>query len=241
MPGKDYYATLGVAKSAADDEIKKAYRKLAIKFHPDKNPDNREAAEAKFKEITEAYEVLSDSKKRQLYDQYGEDGVKNGGGGGAHSAADIFSQFFGGGFGGGRRKPERTADIPFQLSLTLQDFYRGRTKKLKITRKVLCSSCLGKGADKDGAAVTCTGCNGQGIRVVMQRIGPGMIQQSQQTCTDCSGTGEMIKEADRCKTCKGKKVTPQSKILEVNVAPGMPVGHKVTFYGVRNPINQPNT
>lgn len=232
-----YYDLLEVPAEASADQIKKAYRKLAIKWHPDKNPDNKAEAEEKFKAVTEAYEVLSDEKKRELYDKYGEEGLK-GGGHSAHDANDIFSQMFGGGmfgFGGGRgqrEQPTKTQDVSWPLTVGLVDFYRGKTRKLKIERQVLCQGCRGKGSLKDGAVAKCTGCKGQGVRIVMQRIGPGMISQSQQTCPECKGEGEVIKKEDRCKDCDGKKTKPESKILEVNITPGMQINHKIPFYNM---------
>lgn len=232
-----YYKLLEVDTSATNSDIKKAYRKLAMKWHPDKNPENRAAAEEKFKEISEAYEVLSDDEKRKTYDEYGEAGLKEGAGGHGgfhgHDANDIFSSFFGGGFGGGggrRGKPTRTPDVQHQIGLTLQDFYRGRTKKLKVQRQILCQTCRGKGSEKEGAVQKCTGCKGQGIRVVMMRVGPGMVSQSQQTCPECSGTGETIKKEDACTDCKGRKTKPQSEILELQIPRGKQPGSRIPFY-----------
>lgn len=231
-----FYDTLGVEPTSTADNIKKAYRKLAMKWHPDKNPDNKHEAEAKFKEISSAYEVLSDESKRKLYDQYGEEGLREGGGGGGRNANDIFADLFGfGGFGGrggrGQSGPQRTQDVQFQLALTLSDFYNGKVKKLKIQRKVICTGCAGKGATKEGAAGTCGACRGQGVRMVIQRLGPGMIQQMQTQCNECQGKGEVIDDKYRCGECKGKKVIASSKILEVVVTPGMQPGHRITFYG----------
>lgn len=238
-----YYDLLGIKADADATEIKKAYRKMAIKFHPDKNPENKAEAEEKFKAVSEAYEVLSDTQKREIYDQHGEEGIKEGGGFHSRGAHSVFEDLFGGfgfpgfgGMGGGRggsrqQGPQRTQDVQFQLGLTLKDFYMGKTKKLKISRKVLCNTCNGKGSLKEGASATCSGCRGQGVKLVTQRIGPGMIQQMQVTCPDCQGKGTKIKDEDRCKECKGNKTTPESKILEVTVSPGMPPGHKITFYG----------
>lgn len=229
-----YYDLLNVQPTASTDEIKKAYRKLALKWHPDRNADNKAEAEEKFKQISEAYETLQDSKKRELYDEYGEEGLKEGGGMGGRNAQDIFEQMFGGmgGFGGRRQREEsrRTADVQFQLGLSLTDFYRGRTKKLKIQRKILCSTCSGKGTTKPNVNTTCTTCRGQGIRMITRQIGPGMIQQMQSTCDECSGTGSKISASDACADCKGKKTKSESKILEVHVRPGMQPGHKITFY-----------
>lgn len=181
--------------------------------------------------------MLSDDDKRKLYDQYGEEGMKERGGGEHHSAADIFSQFFGGmggfgGFGGGGRRRTKTDDIEFPLSLPLMDFYRGRKKTLKISRDKLCNDCNGKGSLKDGAVKKCTGCKGMGQRIVMQRIGPGMIQQSQQTCPECNGDGEQIDASARCATCNGKKTVAESRQIEVEVTPGMMPGQRIPFEGL---------
>merc|ERR1739838_1238290 len=171
------YDILGVDSASTEQELKKAYRKLAIKFHPDKNPGNDEAAE-KFKEISYAYEVLSDSKKREIYDQGGEQALKEGGGGGGNSSAfDIFDMFFGGGMGGmggrgGHHHPAKGKDTVHQLNIPLEDFYNGRTKKLKLNKKVICTGCDGRGG-KAGSVSTCTTCRGRGVQIKMHRIGPG--------------------------------------------------------------------
>lgn len=230
-----YYDLLELQPGASVDEIKKSYRRAAMRWHPDRHQDEKAKAEAevKFKEITKAYEVLSDEKKRQLYDQYGEEGVQQGGGGGSPfgDAGDIFSQMFGmGGGGRGRQEERRTADIQFPLALQLADFYRGKTKKLKITRKKLCGPCGGKGSDRPGAVQTCTTCKGQGVRVVLKRLGPGMVQQMQMACDECGGEGKKVRPEDACPSCRGRKTVEEGKILEVEVRPGMVPGQVVTFY-----------
>lgn len=228
--GKDFYAILGVEKGADTDAIKKAYRKLAVRFHPDKNPGDK-AAEEKFKEISAAHEVLSDPKKREIYDQYGEEGLR---GGGPRDASSMFADMFGfgGGFGGGgRRGPQRTDDMVYKLGVSLEEFYRGKTKKLRLTRRVKCKPCSGRGTTSDMPPSKCTGCRGQGIRIVVQRIGANMLTQTQQTCTECNGSGETIKESDRCKSCRGNKVVPEAKEVEVHIEPGMGPGSKISFYG----------
>eukprot|EP01135_Chromosphaera_perkinsii_P004154 Nk52_evm61s270 gene=Nk52_evmTU61s270 len=224
------YDVLGVSPSATDSELKKAYRKLALKYHPDKNPD----AGDKFKEISMAYEVLSDPKKKEMYDRFGEEGLKEGGGGG-HSAEDIFSQFFGGGiFGGGGRggrpRERRGQDMAHTLKVSLEDFYKGKTSKLALQKNVICTKCAGKGG-KEGAVRQCHTCDGHGVTIQLRQLGPGMMQQVQARCSDCSGTGEIINEKDRCKTCKGKKVVNERKVLEVHIDKGMRGGQKVTFHG----------
>jgi len=231
----EFYERLGVTPDAKIDDIKKAYKKMAIKYHPDKNPNNPEA-EHKFKEVSEAYEVLSDDNKRQMYDKYGKEGLKEGGFG-AHSASDIFEQFFGGGGfssffgGGGGRGPRRTEDIHHELGVTLDDLYKGKTTKLSVTRNVLCSTCTGTGTKSGASTGKCKTCEGRGIRLIIKQLGPGMIQQMQTVCGDCGGKGEVIKEEDKCKECKGKKVNKEKKILQVYVDKGMKHGQKIVFSG----------
>ncbi|KAK4741930.1 hypothetical protein SAY87_025518 [Trapa incisa] len=227
-----YYEILGVSKSASQDDLKKAYRKAAIKNHPDKGGDPE-----KFKELAQAYEVLSDPEKREIYDQYGEDALKEGmgGGGGGHDPFDIFQSFFGGGsFGGGGssrgRRQRRGEDVVHPLKVSLEDLYGGTAKKLSLSRNVICSKCSGKGS-KSGASMKCSGCQGTGMKVTIRHLGPSMIQQMQHACNDCKGTGEMINDKDRCPQCKGEKVVPEKKVLEVYVEKGMLNGQKITFPG----------
>ncbi|KAL8162054.1 hypothetical protein V2J09_013543 [Rumex salicifolius] len=228
-----YYEVLGVSKSASPDDLKKAYKKAAIKNHPDKGGDPE-----KFKELAHAYEVLSDPEKREIYDQYGEDALKEGmgGGGGGHDPFDIFSSFFGGSpFGGGGgssrgRRQRRGEDVVHPLKVSLDDLYNGTTKKLSLSRNVLCSKCKGKGS-KSGASMTCSGCQGSGMKVSIRQLGPSMIQQMQHPCNECKGTGETINDKDRCPQCKGEKVMQEKKVLEVVVEKGMQNGQKITFPG----------
>ena len=231
-----FYTVLEVDSSAGQAEIKKAYRKQALKYHPDKAKDvDRAEAERKFKDISYAYEVLSDPEKKQLYDEYGEDALKEGGGGpggGMHDPFDIFSQFFGGGGGrgGGRRGPRKGEDVVHPLKVSLEEMYNGTEKKLALTKQVLCKTCSGTGS-KSGQPVTCKGCGGAGARMQMRQIGPGMIQQMQVQCPDCGGSGKGIKEADRCGSCRGKQVGQERKVLEVFVEKGMGHGSKIVFRG----------
>lgn len=224
-----YYDILGISPSASSAEIKKAYRKGAMKWHPDKNPKNKEQASAKFKDITMAYEVLSNAGKKELYDNYGEKGVEEGGppGGGGSSLFDLFNG------GGGRRQrgPKRTPDMETRLGVTLAQFYQGTTKKLQITRDVVCKMCNGKGSKKAGAVEACKPCNGQGVRLVVKQVGPGMIQQMRMRCPACSGAGQQIAAKDRCPGCRGQKVKQEKKILEVRVEKGMEPGQRVKLYG----------
>ncbi|KAJ0241648.1 Chaperone protein dnaJ 3 [Hirschfeldia incana] len=228
-----FYEILGVPKTASPEDLKKAYKKAAIKNHPDKGGDPE-----KFKELAQAYEVLSDPEKREIYDEYGEDALKEGmggGGGGGHDPFDIFSSFFGGGspFGGGSsrgRRQRRGEDVVHPLKVSLEDLYLGTTKKLSLSRNTLCSKCNGKGS-KSGASMTCGGCQGSGMKVTMRQLGPGMIQQMQHACNECKGTGETINDRDRCPQCKGDKVVPEKKVLKVNVEKGMLHSQKITFEG----------
>lgn len=229
-----YYDILGVSTSASESELKTAYRKLAMKYHPDKNPE----AGDKFKEISHAYEVLSNADKRAAYDRYGEEGL-NGDGPGM-SPEDLFSQFFGGGFfggghGGRPRGPRRGEDVVFNLAVSLEELYKGKTSKISLQRNIICVKCSGKGGKE---VRKCSGCNGSGVKTQIRNMGP-LIQQFQSVCNDCQGEGEMIKPADRCDECKGKKTTKEKKILEINVAPGSVNGQKIRFAGEAD--QAPNT
>lgn len=224
-----FYDLLGVSPSAGDNELKKAYRKAALKYHPDKNP-SPEAAE-KFKELSHAYEVLSDPQKREVYDSYGEEGLSGAGGAGGMGAEDIFSQFFGGGFGmgGGSRGPTRGKDIKHSISCTLEELYKGRTAKLALNKTVLCKACDGRGG-KEGKIKQCSSCHGQGMKFVTRQMGP-MIQRFQTVCDVCQGTGDICDPKDRCTVCKGKKTQTERKILEVHIDPGMKDGQRIVFSG----------
>lgn len=214
------YNILGVEKSASDSDIKKAYRKLAMKAHPDKGGDPE-----KFKEISHAYEILTDSEKREIYDQHGEEGLENGGGGGG--AADLFDILS----GGGGRRPQgkrKGEDVNFPLKVELEDVYNGCSKKLRLTRNVLCKGCNGKGGKN---VTTCRDCRGQGVKVMLRQIGPGMMQQVQQACGACQGEGEVCAEKDRCSECLGAKTLKEKKQLEVFINRGMAHGEKIPFPG----------
>lgn len=230
-----FYEVLGISVTATQEELKKAYRKAAIKNHPDKGGDPE-----KFKEISQAYEVLSDPEKRELYDQFGEDALKEGmmgGGGTTHNPFDIFESFFGSGgspFGGGSarggHRRRRGDDVVHPLKVSLEDLYNGTTKKLSLARNVLCSKCKGKGS-KTGASSQCAACQGSGMKVSIRQLGPNMIQQMQHVCPDCKGSGEIISEKDKCGQCKGQKVVQDKKLLEVHVEKGMQHAQKITFPG----------
>ncbi|KZT66872.1 hypothetical protein DAEQUDRAFT_729832 [Daedalea quercina L-15889] len=223
-----YYDLLEASPTASEADLKKAYRKKALRLHPDKGGDPE-----LFKEVTHAYEVLSDPQRRSIYDARGEAGLSESGGMGGMDPQDLFSQLFGGGgfFGSGGRTPgpRKTKDLVHRVHVTLEDLYKGKTSKLSLTRNVICAKCSGKGG-KEGAVQTCTACHGQGVRVTLRQMGP-MIQQIQQPCDTCSGTGEMISAKDRCKTCNGKKVVSEKKMLEVHIDKGMKGGQTINFRG----------
>ncbi|KAJ6337979.1 hypothetical protein OIU76_007621 [Salix suchowensis] len=192
-----------------------------------------------FKELSQAYEVLSDPDKREIYDQYGEDALKEGmgpgGGGGGHNPFDIFESFFGGGgFGGGSssrgRRQKQGEDVAQPLKVSLEDLYNGTSKKLSLSRNILCAKCKGKGS-KSGAFGKCRGCQGTGMKVSIRQIGLGMMQQMQHVCPECRGSGELISEKDKCPHCRGNKVTQEKRVLEVHVERGMQHGQKIVFEG----------
>eukprot|EP00331_Platyophrya_macrostoma_P025597 CAMPEP_0176437332 /NCGR_PEP_ID=MMETSP0127-20121128/18546_1 /TAXON_ID=938130 /ORGANISM="Platyophrya macrostoma, Strain WH" /LENGTH=412 /DNA_ID=CAMNT_0017820913 /DNA_START=34 /DNA_END=1272 /DNA_ORIENTATION=- len=225
----EYYELLEVAPDAAENDIKRAYRKLALKYHPDKNPGNAEAAEM-FKNISHAYEVLSDEGKRKLYDQYGKKGLEEGGGGGGfHDASDIFSMFF----GGGRRErgEPKPKDIVHELAVSLEDMYTGKTKKIAVTRDRLCSSCEGRGVKAGAQKNPCRECRGQGVQIRMQQLFPGMVQQVQVRCSACGGEGSQVKPSDLCQGCNGKCILKERKILEVVIEIGQKKGDHKRFVG----------
>ncbi len=248
---RDYYEVLGVAKNATEQEIKAAYKKMAIKYHPDRQGDKSEAekkeAEAKFKEAAEAYDVLHDPQKRQRYDQFGFAGVGGAGGFGGQgmSMDDIFSQFgdifsdlfgggasFGGGFGGGfggfggrsgaRRQQHRGGDLRLKVRLTLKECATGVTKKFKVRKKVTCSHCHGSGAENGSAdSQTCQTCHGNGYVLHSQRSVFGMMQ-TQSVCPDCQGEGKIIK--NKCHLCGGTGVQTGDEVVEVKIPAGVQDG-----------------
>lgn len=223
-----YYDLLGVKPSSTPDELKKAYRKQALKYHPDKNPNEGE----KFKAISQAYEVLSDEKKRKIYDEGGEEAIKEGGTGGGNfsSPMDIFDMFFGGGGRGRHSGPKKGKDVVHQLRVTLEELYNGTTRKLALQKNVICSKCEGYGGKK-GSVQKCTPCRGQGMIIKIHQLAPGMVQQMQTICHECQGAGESMNPKDRCKNCTGKKVIRERKVLEVQVDKGMKDGQQIRFDG----------
>jgi DnaJ family protein A protein 2 len=232
MGDVDLYQILGVSKSASSNEIKKAYHRLAKEFHPDKNPEEGE----RFKEISFAYEVLSNPEKKEIFDRHGIQGLKEGAGPGGFPG-DIFGDLFGGLFGGpfgfgsrGSRRKQKGEDLVHPLKVTLSDLYNGKTSKLQINKTVICAKCHGQGG-KAGAMHQCKQCKGSGVKIIIRPLGPGMVQQMQSVCPDCHGEGEVINEKDRCKVCLGKKVTKESKQIEVHIDKGMKHDQKVVLRG----------
>ncbi|MCB5186874.1 molecular chaperone DnaJ [Methylobacillus caricis] len=234
MAKRDYYEILGVNRDASDDDIKKAYRKLAMKYHPDRNPDNPKAEES-FKEAKEAYEILSDDQKRGAYDQYGHAGVDPSAGAGpggagfgnfADAFGDIFGDIFGGGGGGGGRRSNvyRGADLRYNMEISLEDAARGTETKIRIPVMDECETCHGSGARPGTQPVTCTTCGGHG-QVRMQQ---GFFSV-QQTCPKCHGSGKMVK--DPCPTCHGGGRVKQHKTLSVKIPAGVDEGDRIRLSG----------
>jgi len=222
----EYYTVLGVEKSATGSEIKKAFRKLAMKHHPDRGGD-----EELFKKIQEAHEVLSDEDKKALYDQGGKEAVEQGGSrGGGGGGSDIFDMFGGGGRGGGRGGPKKGKNMMHALEVSLEDCYNGKVRKLAVNRDVLCAGCDGAGG-APGCETMCSGCDGHGVVLKVRQLGPGMMQQIRCACDDCGGKGKMIDPSKRCKTCKGKKVKKERKVLEVAIDKGAKNNQKIKFTG----------
>lgn len=225
-----FYDVLGVKPGCTREDLKKAYRKLALKYHPDKNPNEGE----RFKQISQAYEVLSNPEKKKIYDHGGEQALKEGGGGNSmfSSPMDIFDMFFGGGFSGRstRRREHKGQDVIHQLSVSLEELYKGTVRKLALQKNVICDKCEGIGGKK-GSVEQCSNCHGSGMQVTIQQLGPGMLQQVQSVCSECRGQGEHINPRDRCKQCGGRKTVRDRKILEVHVDPGMVDGQNIVFSG----------
>ncbi len=245
MTKRDYYEVLGVNKNASEDEIKKAYRKIAIKYHPDRNPGNKEAEE-KFKEAAEAYDVLHDNQKRQQYDQFGFDGPAGAGGFGGFGGAgmnmdDIFSMFgdiFGGragfgGFGGGQRRPQqhRGSDLRLKVKLSLNEVANGVTKKFKVRKDITCSHCHGSGAEAGSGTETCQTCHGSGVITHTTQSIFGMMQ-TQGVCPTCNGEGHVIK--NKCKHCGGSGVVKGEEVVEINIPAGVAEGMVVNVPGKGN-------
>ncbi|MEX1081298.1 MAG: molecular chaperone DnaJ [Halofilum sp. (in: g-proteobacteria)] len=230
MSKRDYYEILGVERNASEADIKKAYRRLAMKYHPDRNPDDEDAL-TQFRESKEAFEVLSDSQKRAAYDQFGHAGVDpaagGGGGHGGHGGADfsdIFGDVFGDIFGGGRRRSARGADLRYNLEITLEDAVQGTETEIRIPTLVECETCKGSGARPGSDPKSCGTCNG---------IGQVRMQQGffsiQQTCPTCRGEGQIVD--DPCHSCRGKGRREESKTLSVKIPAGVDTGDRIRLSG----------
>ena len=248
MAKKDYYETLGVSKSATEKEIKDAYRKTALKYHPDRNPDNKEA-EAKFKEAAEAYEVLSNKEKKAKYDRFGHQAFENGGGqyGGGMNFEDIFSNFgdifgeggspfdsfFGGGNGrrGGQERGKRGSNLRVKVTLSLKDVLNGVSKNLKVKKQIACNTCGGSGAKDSKSTATCNTCGGSGaVRQVRQTILGTM--QTTTTCPTCNGEGKMI--TAKCGSCSGNGIQFGEETIKVDIPAGVQEGMQLSMSGKGN-------
>jgi len=246
MSKRDYYEVLGVSQSATGPELKKAYRKKAIQYHPDKNPDNKEAEE-KFKEAAEAYEVLSNDQKRQRYDQYGHAGMSGAagggfGGGGGMNMDDIFSHFgdifgggsFFGGFGGGGRSSQRVnrgSNLRVKVKLTLEEIANGVEKKIKVKKHVECSDCNGSGAEGGSSHSNCTQCNGSGQVTRIQNTILGQMQTSA-VCPSCNGEGKII--TNKCRSCAGEGIVKDEEVITINIPAGVAEGMQLSVSGRGN-------
>jgi len=247
MSKRDYYEILEVPKNASADEIKKAYRKKAIQYHPDKNPGDK-VSEEKFKEAAEAYEVLSDDQKRQRYDQFGHAGVGGASGGGFGGASmnmeDIFSHFgdiFGGHFGGfggfggsqrgGGQRVRRGSDLRVKVKLNLSEIAGGVEKKIKVKKYVSCSHCNGTGAAHGSQPVNCSTCNGSGRVTRVQQTILGQMQTSSD-CPTCGGDGKIIK--DRCSNCNGEGIVREDEVISINIPAGVMEGMQLSMNGKGN-------
>jgi molecular chaperone DnaJ len=238
---RDYYEVLGVTRTAAVDEIKSAYRKAALKWHPDRNPENKSEAEVKFRECTEAYSVLSDAQKRQIYDTYGHAGLSSSGVGQGFDNTvfqdfhDIFGDFFGfedlfGGGGGrrGRSRAQRGADLRYDMSLTFEEASTGVTTKIKLPRQEYCEACNGTGAKKGTGVQACQTCAGRGQLAYQQ----GFFTITR-TCPACQGAGQIVKE--RCPECRGQGRLEREKTIELRIPPGVDTGTRLRVAGEGEP------
>ncbi|KAI9841573.1 MAG: DnaJ- protein scj1 [Sclerophora amabilis] len=226
---EDFYKLLGIDKRASEKDIKRAYRTLSKKFHPDKNPGD-ETAHQKFVEIAEAYEALSNAETRRIYDQYGHEGLsqhKQGGGAQHHDPYDLFSRFFGGGghfgHGGGQR---RGPNMELRVQVPLRDFYNGKDLEFSLEKQMICEECEGTGS-ADGEVETCTSCGGRGAKIQKHMLAPGIFQQMQTICDVCGGKGQRIRHP--CKVCGGTKVARKVATHTLHIEPGMPKGQRLVY------------
>ncbi len=248
MEKRDYYEVLGVQKDASAEDIKKAYRQLALKYHPDRNPGDKNAEE-KFKEAAEAYEVLSDPQKRSRYDQFGHAGMSGNGFSdfGGMNMQDIFSHMgsifedlgiggfsgFGGGFSGGRNRVQKGSNIRIKVKMTLEDIAKGVEKNIKVQKNIVCNECHGTGAKSADAIKTCPTCHGRGIVTRVQQSIFGQMQM-QSECPNCHGTGKII--TDKCSHCGGNGVVKGEDIINVKIPAGVSDGMQLSIRGKGNAI-----
>jgi len=244
----DYYKILEVDKNIDEKDLKKAYRKLSLKWHPDKNPDNKEVAEKKFKDINEAYNVLSDKNKREIYDKFGKQGLENNGMGADINPNDIFKQFFGGGMPGmpggmggmfgnfgvninnnvnmNRQVRRKGQDKKIELVIGINEMMNGATKRFNLTRNIKCQKCDGSGMKEGKSTNNCNKCNGKGVCTITHQMGP-MITQQSFTCNVCGGKGQSILDSDKCVSCMGNKFVKSTEQITVNIAKGSKQGDYV--------------
>ncbi|KAI0526342.1 DnaJ domain-containing protein [Xylaria bambusicola] len=242
----DLYELLGVDRSADQNDIKKAYRKLALKHHPDKVPeDQREDSEHMFKLVTQAYEILRDDEKREMYDRHGMaafDPSRGGGMGEGPDINDILEQMFGMGMGGmggmpgmggagGPRRPRRGPDEESKYSVSLEDLYKGKTVKFAANKSVVCGTCKGSGGKEKVKPQQCDRCKGNGMVEILRQMGPGLVARDTAPCDRCQGSGNYYKEKDRCKKCKGKRTIQETKPLEIYIPRGAYQGERIVLEG----------
>jgi molecular chaperone DnaJ len=239
---RDYYEILGIAKTSTSEEIKSSYRKAALRWHPDRNPENKEEAEIRFRECTEAYSILSDAQKRQIYDTYGHAGLASSGAQTDFNGTifqdfhDIFGDFFGfedlfgaaGGRRGGRRRVQRGADLRYDMSLAFEEAAAGVTTKIRVPRQEFCESCNGTGAKKGTGVAACQSCGGRGQIVYQQ----GFFTINR-TCPACQGAGQIIKE--RCTDCRGQGRMERERTIELRIPPGVDSGTRLRVQGEGEP------
>ncbi|EGX47545.1 hypothetical protein AOL_s00083g354 [Orbilia oligospora ATCC 24927] len=261
LAAPDFYKVLGVDKKATDRELKKAYKQLSKKYHPDKNPENEEAHQ-KFIDVAEAYEALSNEESRRVYDKYGYDGYKQhqqggGQGGGHHDPFDLFSRFFGGGGHAGHGHGQRRGhNMEVKVSVPLKDFYNGNRVEFAVEKQQICEECEGSGSS-DGHTEKCDQCNGRGVRIIKQMLAPGIFQQMQAVCDKCQGKGSKI--TSPCPVCRGARVVKKPVTHWLEVDKGVPNGMRVSFENEadespdwvagdlivqldeRSPVDSPNT
>lgn len=219
---KDLYKLLEIERKATKEEIKKQYRRLSRKYHPDVNPNSKD----KFTEITEAYEILSDTKKRRVYDTKGYQAAKNYGNNeqGGHDDMDILSRFF----GGGMRRENKLEDMRIKMKVSLKNLFIGKEFNFKYTKNVICPHCRGMGADSENDIHVCGKCKGQGVILETRQLAPGYVQQFQKQCPSCGGKGKVIKKT--CHVCKGDKIIPSIESLSVYIEKGMKNGQEIVSY-----------